>query len=66
MDIIDKIVEFDKYCETCKYKKLKDENGEEPCCECLEYPTQPNSKKPFKYEKMDEPVKKAAKKENKE
>ncbi len=41
-------VEFDKYCKTCRYKKL-DEN-EPPCDECLEHPVNLNSHKPFCYE----------------
>lgn len=50
-------VEFDKYCETCKFYNLKkNENGDEPepCNECLTYPTNENSRKPIKYVKREE------------
>ena len=43
-----KEVYFHKYCETCKHKDLKEK--EEPCEECLEYPTNTDSHKPVKYE----------------
>lgn len=51
MEYIDKIVEFDKYCSTCKYKDLKE--NESPCSECLEEPTREHSHKPCKYEHTD-------------
>ena len=43
-----KIVEFDKYCKTCKHKKLSE--AESPCDECLEEPARQYSHKPAKYE----------------
>lgn len=43
-----KIVEFEKYCPTCKYYEL-DEN-EDPCYECLAEPANIDSHKPIKYE----------------
>lgn len=55
------IVEFDKYCSTCKFYELKkNENGDEPepCNECLTYPTNIDSRKPIKYVKKEEKKKK--------
>lgn len=43
-----KFVEFDRYCKTCKYYKLRDD--QEPCDECLEYPTNKYSRKPVRWE----------------
>lgn len=54
MEIIDKFVEFDKYCKDCKFKEVNDKKGEEPCNECLSYPTQPNSKKPINFKKKED------------
>ena len=55
--IVDKIVEYDKYCKTCQHSTLisNPETGEmpEPCNECLGEPTNVNSKKPIRY-KADE------------
>lgn len=45
-----KFVDFNLYCETCKYKNIKDELGEEPCNSCLAEPVNLNSVKPVKYE----------------
>lgn len=43
------IVDFEKYCATCKHK---DKTGNEfPCTECLEIPTNLHSQKPVKFEK---------------
>ena len=39
-----KEVYFDKYCKTCKYSKLKD--SEDPCAECLCYPSNTDSHRP--------------------
>lgn len=50
-----KIVDFKKYCETCKYKEMKE--VKDPCNECLDNPVNENSEKPVKYkeaEKKDE------------
>jgi hypothetical protein len=44
-----KFVDFLTYCETCKYKNLKE--SEEPCDICLEYPVNFDSHKPVKWEK---------------
>lgn len=48
-----KFVEYDKYCPTCKNKKVKDEEGEDPCNYCLTEPAIAYSHKPVKYEKED-------------
>lgn len=48
MDEYYKEVYFDEYCKTCKHKKVED--TDEPCCECLENPTNLYSHKPVKWE----------------
>lgn len=48
MDNNYKIVEFDKYCKTCKHSKVKD--NEEPCDECLDNPVNVNSHRPVNWE----------------
>lgn len=50
-------VDYHKYCESCKYYKLKEnENGDtpEPCNSCLTEPVNLYSKKPVKYEKDED------------
>ncbi len=42
------LVDFKKYCETCKYKDVKE--TEDPCNECLENPTNLYSHKPVKWD----------------
>ena len=42
------IVDFKKYCETCKHKDVKE--TKDPCNECLENPTNLYSHKPVKWE----------------
>lgn len=56
MENIDKIVEFEKYCQTCEFIDYND--AEDPCHDCLNNPTNINSRKPVRY-------KKAEKKDNK-
>ena len=56
-----KIVEFDKWCKTCKYKDYPEEA--KPCCDCLEEPAVANSSKPMYYKKQEKPKKKENKKE---
>jgi hypothetical protein len=46
-----KEVYFDKYCKTCKYKKLKEE--ECPCSECLDAPINYASHKPVKWQEKE-------------
>lgn len=47
MEIIDRIVDFNKYCDMCKYAKTKE--TDEPCCECLASPTNVHTSKPIKW-----------------
>ena len=47
MEYPDKFVEFDKYCTKCKFRDKK--GSENPCCECLTYPTNENSRKPVNF-----------------
>lgn len=47
-----KIVEYDKYCNTCIHEKLKED--EDPCHDCLNEPGRLYSHKPSKYEKKPE------------
>ena len=46
-----KLVDFDRYCPTCKYKDLKE--NEDPCDECLAMGANLYSHKPVKYEKKE-------------
>ena len=41
-------VDFEKYCETCTHKDVKE--TEDPCNECLENPMNLYSYKPVKWE----------------
>lgn len=43
-----KFVNFDEYCETCKYRDILEEV--EPCFECLTEPVNEYSHKPVKWE----------------
>ena len=43
-----KEVQFQKYCKTCKYRKVKE--TEEPCNECLTQGARTGSHKPLKYD----------------
>ena len=56
MEYIDKIVEFDKYCETCEHKDSKEYL--DPCHTCLMQPTNVHSRKPICYKKKEEKEKK--------
>lgn len=50
MENHDKLVEFDKYCPTCKYKDVDESVPKETKCdECLETPARLNSHKPLNY-----------------
>ena len=42
------LVDFNKYCETCKHKGVAE--PEDPCNECLENPMNLFSHKPIKWE----------------
>lgn len=46
-----KIVNFEKYCKTCKYKDVKE--VKDPCNECLDNPVNDHSEKPVKYKEKD-------------
>ncbi|MBR6641161.1 MAG: hypothetical protein IKL08_03090 [Clostridia bacterium] len=52
MEIIDKFVEFDKYCKTCEHKDIEEKLN--PCHECLENPINTGSEKPINYKKKEE------------
>ena len=52
MEIVDKIVDFKKYCETCKHKDTKE--VKDPCNECLDNPVNSHTTKPVKYEEIEE------------
>jgi len=54
-----KIVEFEKYCDTCKHKDVA--SKDEPCYECLDNPVNLNSHKPVKWEESDKNKSKEAK-----
>ena len=56
MDFIDKIVDFKKYCKTCKHYDQKE--WEDPCNGCLDTPVNQHSHKPVNYEEDAERVKK--------
>jgi len=43
-----KIVDFEKYCATCKYRLNAESDS--PCWECLDIPARESSKKPEKWE----------------
>ena len=43
-----KLVMFDCWCPTCKFKNTLE--TEEPCNECLTYPANEDSTKPIKWE----------------
>lgn len=60
MEIVDKIVEFDKYCKTCEHRDL--EEFLDPCHDCLNYPVNTNSKKPVNYKEDKEKIKEEQKK----
>ena len=45
------IVEFDKYCESCKHKNVPE--ADSPCDECLEIPARDESRKPERWEAED-------------
>ena len=51
MDIFNKIVQFDKYCEKCiHYDK---DQSEFPCDDCLSNPTNINSNKPIYFKEKE-------------
>lgn len=48
---MNKIVNFDIYCKTCKHKGVLE--TEDPCNECLTNPANEDSHKPVNYEKEE-------------
>lgn len=48
MEIREHIVDFNTYCQNCKFKDKKDH--EDPCDTCLSMPTNTNSRKPYYFE----------------
>lgn len=52
MESKDHIVEYENYCDHCKYKDIPD--GAIPCDECLTDTVNKDSRKPTKYEPTDE------------
>lgn len=46
-----RFVDFKKYCETCKHKKLKE--NLDPCCECLDHGANEDSEKPVNWEEAE-------------
>lgn len=51
MEIIEKFVEFDEFCEKCEHKDL--EQFKEPCNECLENPVQEGTIKPLNFKEKE-------------
>ena len=47
----EKIVHFNEYCDTCKYKELAE--SEDPCFDCLAEPVNVYSHKPTKWEERE-------------
>ncbi len=46
------MVDFEKYCKTCKYEKLAE--SVDPCNECLEVPMNEATDKPYMWEEKNE------------
>ena len=44
----ERIVDFEKYCKICKYEKLAE--IEDPCDECLNNPSNIDSRKPISFQ----------------
>ena len=65
MEIIDHLVEFDKYCKTCKFREKKKKKGEEPCNECLNNPINQDSRKPVNYKEDSDEIERLEKEEKK-
>ena len=53
------IVRYDKYCDTCMFASVKE--TEDPCDECLNNPTNEDSRRPVNF-KEDTNVKKVERK----
>ena len=61
MELVNKIVEFDKYCDTCEFRDLK--HFEDPCDRCLAEPVNTYSRKPVYYKKCKKYIEEKEKKE---
>lgn len=44
-----KEIRFDIWCQTCVYKDIRDDKGEEPCNRCLTESARIDSTKPVEY-----------------
>lgn len=64
MEIVEKIIDFDQYCKTCKHRDLNE--VKDPCNDCLDNPTNINSKKPIYYEEDKKKIKEEIKREKKD
>lgn len=51
MDMVSKEVYFNEYCLKCEYEKSPD--SEDPCNECLTYPSQSYSHKPINFKEKE-------------
>lgn len=47
MEVIDKIVDFGKYCKLCEHEKL--DEAKDPCYTCLNNPINVHSQKPINF-----------------
>lgn len=56
MENTEKIVKFEDYCGSCEYFDTDDRF--DPCHECLNNPTNQNSRKPVNYKKSEKKDKK--------
>ena len=48
MENKEKIVNFEKYCRTCKHSKKRE--YEDPCDDCLDYPVNDEGRRPVRWE----------------
>lgn len=48
MELINKEVYFSQYCKRCKHVKTPEDD--DPCNECLTYPSNEHTHRPIKYE----------------
>ncbi len=51
MEIREHIVDFDTYCQNCKF--LDKEDWKDPCHTCLNIPTNTNSRRPLYFEQRE-------------
>ena len=48
-----KMVEFDKWCKTCKFEKDSEDDENSPCWYCLEEPLNQFTDRPVNYKEKD-------------